>query len=91
MCLDFTRRGISHRLFNFKKCEKKIRKTGETRIYVETSSCDQYAGNRAFYEKLGYRQEAVISDFYRPGDSKVIYCKIADEYRSSNMATLNEH
>ncbi|MFH1102995.1 MAG: GNAT family N-acetyltransferase [Pseudomonadota bacterium] len=71
---DFQGEGLGRKLME--KSEKRIREAGGTRIYVETSSRDQYAGTRAFYETLGYRQEAVISDFYRPGDSKVIYCKV---------------
>jgi hypothetical protein len=35
----------------------------------------QYASTRAFYEHCGYRLESVLSDFYGPGDGKVIYCK----------------
>jgi GNAT superfamily N-acetyltransferase len=55
--------------------EECMRREGGHRIYVETSSRDQYIPTRRFYERHGYRREAVIEDFYAPGDSKVIYVK----------------
>ncbi len=59
-----------------RKTERLIRKRGGTRIYVETSQRVQYNGTRSFYKKLGYRKEAVLPDFYAPGDGKVVFCKI---------------
>jgi len=73
---DLQRRGLGRRLLV--ECEKRIRKTGGTRIYVETSSRIHYASTRSFYDDMGYRTEAVLTDFYRPGDSKVIYCKTTE-------------
>ena len=70
---DRVRRGVGRRLL--KECEKKIREAGGARIYVETSGRVQYASTHAFYEDMGYQKEAVLADFYRPGDSKVVYCK----------------
>ncbi len=55
--------------------EAAIRRTGGRRIYVETSSRDQYAPTRAFYLANGYRLEATLRDFYAPGDSKHIFIK----------------
>lgn len=46
---------------------------GGRRLYVETSSREQYRATRAFYQNRGYRQEAVLTDFYAPGDHKVIF------------------
>ena len=56
--------------------ERLIRESGGTRIYVETSQRGQYDGTRAFYERMDYRLDAVIPDFYAPGDGKVIYCRV---------------
>lgn len=42
-------------------------------IAVETSGSQRYFSTRQFYEKLGYRNEACIKDFYSVGDDKVIY------------------
>jgi hypothetical protein len=58
------------------KAETAIRKLDGKRIYIETSSRDQYKTTRAFYEACGYRKEAVLRDFYSPGDDKVIYVKV---------------
>ncbi|MGE4297396.1 MAG: N-acetyltransferase family protein [Desulfovibrionaceae bacterium] len=45
------------------------------RIFIETSSRDDYGPTRRFYAKHGYAVEAEIRDFYRPGDHKVILGK----------------
>jgi len=54
------------------------RKKGR-RIYAETSGTDKYAPTRRFYEASGFRREAVLADFYRDGDDKVIYMKPVKE------------
>jgi ribosomal protein S18 acetylase RimI-like enzyme len=57
--------------------ERAIGAMGGTRIYVETSSRPLYGPTRAFYEKCGYRQVALLPDFYAPGDGKLILSKPA--------------
>ncbi len=71
---DFQRRGLGRRLM--RESERLIHKAGGRRIYVETSTRAQYASTRIFYENCDYRQEAVLDDFYAPGDGKAIYCKV---------------
>lgn len=44
-------------------------------IVVETAGRPDYAGTRAFYERLGYAPVSVIPDFYAPGDDKVTCVK----------------
>ena len=56
--------------------ERKIAEARGRRIYVETSSREQYQPTRDFYEHFDYRVEAVLPDFYAPGDGKVIYSKV---------------
>ncbi len=58
-----------------RESERIMVRMGARRIYVDTSSREQYAPTRAFYEKCGYRVEAVLKDFYAAGDSKVIFVK----------------
>jgi ribosomal protein S18 acetylase RimI-like enzyme len=58
------------------RVEEKIKRMGGTRIYVETSSRDQYTPTRSFYMSCEYKQEAILKDFYSPGDSKIIYLKV---------------
>jgi GNAT superfamily N-acetyltransferase len=55
--------------------ERAAAAAGARRLYVETSSKPAYAATRAFYEALGYVAEAVLTDFYAPDDSKVIFVK----------------
>lgn len=68
------RRGIGRRLVA--KTEEEVRRAGGVRLYVETSTREQYRPTRAFYEQLGYRLEARLRDFYAPGDGKAIFCRI---------------
>ena len=56
--------------------ERSVAAAGGRRVYVETASREQYRATRAFYEHNGYRQEALLVDFYAPGDGKVIYVKV---------------
>jgi ribosomal protein S18 acetylase RimI-like enzyme len=56
--------------------ERLMKEAGGRRVYIDTSSRFQYASTRAFYERCGYRQEALLEDFYAPGDGKVIYGKV---------------
>ena len=57
------------------KSEQLIRQRGGRRMYIETSSRHDYAPTRTFYLRCGYQEEAVLKDFYAPGDDKVIYVK----------------
>ncbi|MBN1686713.1 MAG: GNAT family N-acetyltransferase [Spirochaetales bacterium] len=66
-------RGLGTKLMA--ETEKRVRDLGGTRIYVETSSREEYEPTRGFYVHCGYRLEAVLQDFYAPGDSLHIYVK----------------
>lgn len=57
------------------KSEEQIRQLGGHKVYIETSNRHQYAATRGFYLRCGYRQAALLDDFYGPGDDKVIYVK----------------
>lgn len=65
--------GIGKKMMNY--IEKLLTDNGNRVLIVETSSMDHYALTRKFYNKLGYRQEAVISDFWNDGEDKVIFWK----------------
>lgn len=56
--------------------ESRIAFAGGQRVYVDTSGKPQYAATRAFYERTGFRCEARLTDFYAPGDDRVIYVKL---------------
>jgi ribosomal protein S18 acetylase RimI-like enzyme len=44
-------------------------------VIVETSSRDDYAPTRRFYQHRGYREAARLHDFYAPGDDRVVFSK----------------
>lgn len=67
-------RGLGKALLH--EAEQLIRKMGGDRVYVETSSRDQYQSTRIFYERCGYRKASVLDDFYGPDDGKVTYLKL---------------
>ncbi len=68
--------GIGNKMMNF--IEKLLADNGSRILIVETSSIDHYTLTRKFYNKLGYRQEAVIKDFWNDGEDKVIFLKKLD-------------
>jgi ribosomal protein S18 acetylase RimI-like enzyme len=57
------------------KSEQAIKTLGGQRIYIETSSRDQYIPTRAFYDNCNYDTDAILKDFYAPDDSKYIFVK----------------
>jgi len=57
------------------RAEESIRRQGGRRVYIETSSRPLYEPTRGFYLACGYRIEAVLEEFYAPGDGKVIFVK----------------
>jgi len=70
-------RGLGKNLLQ--KTENLIRGVEGRRLYAETSSRDLYLPTRLFYEKSHYLREAVLVDFYAPGDSKIIYSKFLND------------
>jgi ribosomal protein S18 acetylase RimI-like enzyme len=66
--------GLGRRLLT--ETEILIRRQGGERIYVETSSREQYSPTRGFYASCGYELCATLKGFYSEGDDKMIYVKI---------------
>lgn len=56
--------------------EERLREVGGKRLYADTSSRAQYAPTRAFYERCGFTQVALLEDYYDDGDGKVMYAKV---------------
>ena len=44
-------------------------------LVLETSGRDAYVHTRRFYEACGWKEEARLRDFYRPGDDVVYYVR----------------
>ena len=66
-------RGLGKTLLHM--TEAFIAESGGRAVYAETSSRIQYEPTRLFYERCNYIAEAMLKDFYAPGDSKIIYSK----------------
>lgn len=69
--------GIGRQLLT--RTEDLITAAGGRQIYAETSSRRQYHPTRSFYRRIGFKQVARLQDFYAPGDSKMIYCKLVSD------------
>jgi len=70
---DFQKHGIGKQLLEH--IELQISCSGGRLMLIETSSFSDYEDARRFYARSGYRQIAMIQDYYRPGDHKIIYAK----------------
>jgi len=57
------------------RTERIIARMGGRRVYAETSGRAQYEPTRAFYRACGYAEEAVLAEFYAPGDAKHLFVK----------------
>jgi ribosomal protein S18 acetylase RimI-like enzyme len=67
-------RGLGRELVS--AVEERLGAVGGKRLYADTSSRDQYAPTRAFYERCGFVQVALLEDYYDDGDGKVMYLKL---------------
>lgn len=70
---DQQRMGLGLKLVELS--EQTIRRMGGRRVYIETSGREQYKPTRGFYERCGYHEDAVMTDFYDEGDDKVVYVR----------------
>jgi ribosomal protein S18 acetylase RimI-like enzyme len=71
---DFRYLGIGNELL--RRTEAQIAASGGKRIYVDTSGRTQYSTTRNFYQAKGYEVDALLNDFYGPGDDKIVYRKV---------------
>lgn len=70
---DIQRKGIASQMMNH--IEQLLKQKDGRMLIVETSSDDAQIGARNFYQKIGYSQAAVISDFWKDGEDKIVFCK----------------
>jgi ribosomal protein S18 acetylase RimI-like enzyme len=70
------REGLGGRLL--RESERLAKQQQATHMFVDTAGRAEYAPTRRFYERMGYHVAANISDFYAPGDAKVIYSRSLD-------------
>jgi ribosomal protein S18 acetylase RimI-like enzyme len=69
-------RGVGRALLD--AAEAWIAEQGRTRVYIETSTREQYVPTRGFYLRCGYHLAAELPDFYAPGDGKAIYVRVLE-------------
>jgi GNAT superfamily N-acetyltransferase len=55
--------------------EEDLHKRGGRVLLIETSGLPHYDLTRKFYLKIGYKQVAVLPDFYADGDDMVVFWK----------------
>lgn len=58
--------------------EQMLAAKGNRVLLVETSGLPDFEATRKFYDKCGYQREALIRDFYREGEDKVVFWKKLD-------------
>lgn len=79
IAVDRSRQGQGIGRLLLDEVERRVQAAGGTRIYIETSHRADYQPTRGFYERCGYRLEAVLADYYAPGDDRAIYVKVLAE------------
>jgi ribosomal protein S18 acetylase RimI-like enzyme len=70
---DFQGRGVGAEIM--KHVENLLSAKGQRILIVETSGLPEFELTRKFYDKCDYHREAVIRDFYREGEDKVVFWK----------------
>ncbi len=70
---DFQGKGIGAALMDY--VENLLKSRGNRILLVETSGLPEFELTRKFYDKCGYKREAIIRDFYHDGEDKVIFWK----------------
>lgn len=59
-----------------REVEKRINAQGGRKIFLETSSREQYVSTRGFYESNGYLMESTLRDYYDRGEDCLVYTKV---------------
>lgn len=75
ICVDREQQATGIGSTLLKKIEAELCARRARAIYLETSDSDAYQAARRFYERHGYKVAAHLSDFYAPGEGKVVYRK----------------
>jgi GNAT superfamily N-acetyltransferase len=70
---DLQGTGIGGQLMRY--IEHLLQSLGKRILLVETSGLPEFELTRTFYQKCGYHREAVIRDFYREGEDKIVFWK----------------
>ncbi|MXW40419.1 MAG: GNAT family N-acetyltransferase [Synechococcus sp. SB0662_bin_45] len=66
-------RGIGRSMMGY--LENRLRSAGQRILVVETMGTPEFRQTRAFYNAIGYVEEARIREFYEAGADKIVYWK----------------
>lgn len=69
--------------------EQELLKGAGRLLRADTASKPEYAGQRRFYESMGFRETTREKDFYAPGDDKVVYEKTIPLQKSLALAKID--
>lgn len=58
--------------------ESDLRAVHARLLVIDTSGLESFEGQRRFYARLGYTEQARIADFYEAGEDKVVFTKSLD-------------
>lgn len=67
------RKGVASAMMEY--IEQQLKRKNGRLLLVETSSDDEQISARKLYHKIGYRQVAVIDDFWKDGEDKIVFLK----------------
>lgn len=73
--VDHDQQGTGYGSALIKAVEKRVTDARGRKLFLETSSCDQYASTREFYHSHGYRPEARLNDYYDEGEDCLTFSK----------------
>jgi GNAT superfamily N-acetyltransferase len=86
------RQGTGHGTALLRAAEREMERLGARRVFVDTSGRAQYQPTRAFYQARGYTVAARLTDFYAPGDDKVVYtCSLGEPGRTAEQGGPSGH
>jgi ribosomal protein S18 acetylase RimI-like enzyme len=68
--------GLGRRIL--RESERRVLAQDGRKMFLETSSREQYTPTRGFYEACGYRLEASLFDYYDRGEDCLIYTRALD-------------
>jgi ribosomal protein S18 acetylase RimI-like enzyme len=66
-------KGIGSNMIKF--IENHLQNLNQRMLLVETSSLPKFEKTRQFYQKQGFTKEAVIREYYKEGDDKIVFWK----------------
>jgi ribosomal protein S18 acetylase RimI-like enzyme len=67
------RKGVASAMMEY--IEQQLKQNNGRLLLVETSSDDAQMAARKLYQKIGYKQVAVIDDFWKEGEDKIVFLK----------------